>query len=251
MNCIPFHMVPLPSVGAVRDGSGDTEQRRGRGRYPYIADLRRLEELAPATPPALPQQLQEVRTPLQLQAWAQALRHHPDQEFAHYILQGIQQGFHIGFDRQVVQCRSAKRNMLSAEQNPGVVDRYLQKEREAGRIVGPLPHPVAGFQISRFGVIPKPHQPGKWRLIVDLSHPKGASVNDGIDPALCSLVYTSVDEAADRILQRGRKALLDIASAYRIVPVHPHDRPLVGMTWKGQVLVDTVLPFGLRSAPKS
>ena len=218
-----------------------------------MADLRRLEELAPANPPVIPRELQEIRTPLRLQAWSRALRHHPDQEFVRYILQGIRQGFHIGFDRQAIQCRSAKRNMLSAEQNPSVVERYLQKEREAGRIVGPLPHPIVGLQISRFGVIPKPHQPGKWRLIVDLSHPKGASVNDGIDPALCSLVYTSVDEAVDRIIQRGRKALLaklDIASAYCIVPVHPHDRPLVGMTWKGQILVDTVLPFGLRSGPK-
>ena len=119
--------------------------------------------------------------------------------------------------------------------------------------MGPLPQPGVGLHVSRFGVIPKAHQSGKWRLIVDLSHPKGASINDGIDPSLCSLSYTSVDEAANRVLQRGRGALmakLDIASAYRIVPVHPDDRPLLGMAWKGQVLVDTALPFGLRSAPK-
>ena len=41
----------------------------------------------------------------------------------------------------------------------------------------------------------KPHQPGKWRLIVDLSHPKGFSINDGIEAELCSLKYTSVEEA--------------------------------------------------------
>ena len=32
------------------------------------------------------------------------------------------------------------------------------------------------LQINEFGVIPKPHQPGKWMLIVDLSHPPGTSV---------------------------------------------------------------------------
>ena len=122
-------------------------------------------------------------------------------------------------------------------------------------MVGPLPQHIAGLHVSRFGVIPKPHQPGKWRLIVDLSHPKGASVNDGIDPELCSLVYTSVDEAVNRVLQRGRVlAKIDIASAYRIIPVHPRapadDRPLLAMRWKEQLLVDTALPFGLRSAPK-
>ena len=218
-----------------------------------MADLRRLESFTPTPVPVLPKKLCEVITPLRVEAWSRALRHHPDQEFAGYIVRGIQQGFRIGYNRRAGRCQSAKRNMLSAEQNPEVVDQYLRKEKEAGRVVGPLPQHIAGLHVSRFGVIPKPHQPGKWRLIVDLSHPKGASVNDGIDPELCSLVYTSVDEAVNRVLQRGRGALLakiDIASAYRIIPVHPHDRPLLAMRWKEQLLVDTALPFGLRSAPK-
>ena len=43
---------------------------------------------------------------------------------------------------------------------------------------------------------------------------------------------------------------MDIESAYRIVPVQPGDRPLLGMRWKGEVFFDTRLPFGLQSAPK-
>ena len=35
-----------------------------------------------------------------------------------------------------------------------------------------------------------------------------------------------------------------------MVPVHPHDRWLLGMKWEGRLYMDTVLPFGLRSAPK-
>ncbi len=56
------------------------------------------------------------------------------------------------------------------------------------------------------------------------------------------------------LIQRGRfseLAKLDVASAYRIVPGHPEDRPLLGMKWRGGVLVDSALPFGLRSTPKS
>ena len=79
----------------------------------------------------------------------------------------------------------------------------------------------------------------EWRLIVDLSHPKGASVNDGVEPELCSMKYMSVDEAVS-----------DIESAYRTVPVHPEDRWLLGMKWRGKLYVDKALPFGLRSAPK-
>ena len=49
----------------------------------------------------------------------------------------------------------------------------------------------------------KLHQPGKWRFIVDLAHPKGKSMNDGIEVELCSLRYTSVDEAVRRSMNMG------------------------------------------------
>ena len=53
--------------------------------------------------------------------------------------------------------------------------------------------------------------------MLDLSHPESFSVNDGIDKALYSLQYISVDEIGDRILQIGKGALLakaNIESAY-------------------------------------
>ena len=49
------------------------------------------------------------------------------------------------------------------------------------------------LHINRFGVIPKGHITGKWRLITDLSFPPSFSVNDGIDPELSYLVYSSVE----------------------------------------------------------
>ena len=69
---------------------------------------------------------------------------------------------------------------------------------------------------------------------------------------MCSLKYVSVDDAVRLVLDLGLGTLiakLDIESAYRIVPVHPVDRLLLGMSWKGQIYIDTVLPFGLKSAP--
>ena len=35
-----------------------------------------------------------------------------------------------------------------------------------------------------------------------------------------------------------------------MIPIHPHDQYLLGMTWQGTVYIDRRLPFGLRSAPK-
>ena len=45
-------------------------------------------------------------------------------------------------------------------------------------------------------------------------------------------------------------AKIDIKSAYRLIPVHPRDRLLLGMQWRGDLYIDGMLPFGLRSAPK-
>ena len=87
--------------------------------------------------------------------------------------------------------------MLICHENPGVVCEYLKAEWEAGRVLGPVPSGMArscGVHTNHFGVISKPNQPRKWRLIVDLSHPDGASINDGVDSTLCSLKYVSVDD---------------------------------------------------------
>ena len=51
----------------------------------------------------------------------------------------------------------------------------------------------------------------------------------------------------------GRSALLikfNLSNAYHIVPVHPDDQPLLGVSWQDEVYMDRSLPFGLRSAPK-
>ena len=203
----------------------------------------------------MPAHLCQVPSPLsaRLSTWTKRLAPHPDRDFANYILSGIEHGFRVGFEYSH-PLSSAKRNMLSASQHPKVVENYLGNERAEGRILGPInPRSVPGLHTSRFGVIPKGHSSGKWRLITDLSSPEGASVNDGISPTLCSLSYTSVDKVAKAAQRLGPGALLakvDIKSAYRLVPVHPDDRPLLGVMWKGAYYIDAMLPFGLRSAPK-
>ena len=52
-------------------------------------------------------------------------------------------------------------------------------------------------------------------------------MNDGFEPELCSLNYTSVDRAVQKILEMGvgtMMAKFNVESAYRTVPVHPDDR---------------------------
>lgn len=220
-----------------------------RGQYVYINDLRRLELHATGLGPSV----FRPATPLKLPAWQRALADHPDKHFCRYIINGIAQGFHIGCDRAVtlLPCSS---NMPSVHQQPQLVEAQIRAEVEAGRLLGPLPpHLAALVQTSPIGLIPKPHQPGKWRLIVDLSSPAGMSVNDAISPDICHMRYATVLDAVNIIQQLGRGTLLaklDLQNAYRMVPVHPDDHQLLGIRWGQEVFIDTALPFGLRSAPK-
>ena len=179
---------------------------------------------------------------------------HPNRGLVHFFLQGIACGFYIGYSLPPSKLKSAKRNMNSARTHAKIVDDYLAEEVQAGRVTGPFPsNAIPNAQVSRFGVIPKAHQSNKWRFIIDLSHPKGKSVNDGIPKHLCSMSYISVDDAIQKIVSLGRGTLLakiDIKSAFRLIPVHPADCHLLAMEWRGATYIDTCLPFGLRSAPK-
>ena len=181
------------------------------------------------------------------------MQHHPDRQFAEYIITGIAQGFRIGFQYTSHARISAKANHPSANEHPDIISYSLDTEIQKGRLLGPL-HPSIHSLIhtSSLGAIPKKHS-DKWRLILDLSHPAGHSINDGIEKPACSLTYIRVDEVVQKVLLLGRGcqlAKIDIESAFRNVPVHPQDRHLLGLSWNGNIFIEAVLPFGLRSAPK-
>ena len=112
--------------------------------------------------------------------------------------------------------------------------------------------PFLNLHLSHFGAIPKCNQPGKWHLILDLSSRAGHSVNDGIASEDYSLHYIKVDDFIAGIMQFGQGTLMtkfDVQNAYRILPVHPADRPLLGTKWQGVFYVELVLSFAIRSAP--
>ena len=186
-----------------------------------------------------------------MEEFSKELASHPDQQQVSYVLQGLQHGFRLGF-HSAHRLKPAKRNKPSALHHAHIVDAYLANEVSLGRVAGPFASsPFPRLHISSFGVIPKKGQPGKWRLIVDLSSPGGASVNDGIDPQDFSLQYIKVDQVIRMVSHHGPGALMakfDVESAYRNIPVHPDDRFLLSMRWHGQFYIDLSLPFGLHSA---
>ena len=148
------------------------------GVYRYTEDLLALERASQsAISIDLPECCQHIITPLRVDKWEAYLQLHPDREFASFLLRGMVHGYHIGCNYSNAVILSAESNMPAAHAHAEVVVKYLHKELELGRIAS-VPHESSSLiHTSSFGVIPKKNQPGKWRLIVDLSSPHGASVS--------------------------------------------------------------------------
>ena len=101
------------------------------------------------------------------------LENHPNQPQVSFVLEGLLKGFRVGYNYSH-KLKSASRNKPSAYAHPEIVNAYLANKVSLGRVAGPFDFPpLPGLHISSFGVIPKKGQPGKWRLIVDLSSPYG------------------------------------------------------------------------------
>ena len=138
-------------------------------------------------------------------AWE--LRFHPQRPQVDFVLDGIRHGFKLGFSPSQ-KLKSAKKNKPSVDQHASVIDAYLANEVSLGRVAG------------------------KWRLIVDLSSPSGASVNDGISADEFTLHYITVDQIIRSVSRLGKGALMakfGVESAYRNVLVHPSDHHLLGI----------------------
>ena len=75
-------------------------------------------------------------TPIKVDRFQHELGHHPNPDKVAYVVQGLHDGFHLGFHYST-SLKSAAGNMASALLNPQVVDNYLQSELQMGRVADP------------------------------------------------------------------------------------------------------------------
>ena len=97
-----------------------------------------------------------------------------------------------------------------------------------------------------------PKKDGSYRIILDLSSPRGLAVNEGISRENFSVKHASFDDAVEMVQAMGSEifmAKLDIRHAFRLCPVRPDQWGLLGYCWQDKFFVDTRLPFGSRSSP--
>ena len=84
----------------------------------------------------------------------------PKQTFSRLFIDGVAEGFCIGFKQQSESLQSAKWNLICALQNPDTVKSYLTEEVSAGHVAGPFSRSSVPHALSAsLGVIPKKPQP--------------------------------------------------------------------------------------------
>ena len=78
-----------------------------------------------------------------------------------------------------VKFQQDRTNHPSAINYPDHVDTYLKEEIKQGALVGPFKNPMANLHVSPFMTREKSDSVNR-RVIVDLSWPKGGSINDWV-----------------------------------------------------------------------
>lgn len=170
---------------------------------------------------------------------------YPDQNLAEELMDGFKNGFSLHYTGP--RLPSDAKNLQSVNTNMDIVREKITNEVKNGRMAGPFQfRPMSTLRVSPLGLIPK-KTPGEFRLIHHLSYPEGCSVNDFIDPEICSVQYTSFDEAVNMVQDLGSGCLLgkaDIKSAFRLLPISPRDFDQLGFKLDGQFYFDKCLTMG-------
>lgn len=176
-----------------------------------------------------------------------------DVEKVNYLVDGFLHGFHLHCQIQPDDFKTSCKNLTSCFDYPEAVNEKIRKELNSGRLSGPFSQPpFEQFHISPIGIVEK-KTPGKFRLIHHLSSPKGFSVNDSIPDAERKVEYSSIQDAISCIKKQKTNSFLakcDIESAFRIIPIHPDDRHVLGFHWQSQFYFDKCLPMGLSESCK-
>jgi hypothetical protein len=188
-------------------------------------------------------------------AWERWLRRepaYPEEKIAR-LVSAIRHGVEIGYEGDRERQRTFPRNSPTTE-DPRVaalISEAIATDVQEGYKSGPHDQPpFTPFHVSPLSGVPKGDNGEKIRVIHNLSHPFGGdSINSGIprEPYL----MMCFEDALAGIRRLGRGTLLskfDIRAAFKLVPVRPADRPLLGLIWQGKYYYECVLPFGLRTS---
>ena len=192
----------------------------------------------------------EARIPivsgLNVKMWEKYLQDYPDDRLIQYIT--------FGFPLSI-QSRSQLHNTdvcndHSALQYPNDIQKYLQKEIDLGAMLGPknaVNHPE--YHCSP--LMSRPKEGDSRRVILDLSYPRGNSLNDKVskdcfEGNLFALKLPSIDIVVQDIIDTQNDPVIfkvDVARAFRNLPVDPADSLKFGLKVNNQYFLDKSVAF--------
>lgn len=142
-------------------------------------------------------------------------------------------------------------NLKSCRDHPDIVQEKINAELRPNRTKGPFSEPpFPETKISPIGISQK-KAPGQFRPIHHVSFPSGSSVNDFIDPAWATVKYASFDDVVECLIKLGRytqMAKTDNDSAFRLIPIHLFDHPLLAFKFGSAFYYVSYLPFSASSS---
>ena len=194
-----------------------------------------------------------VRVPsgLCISAWREYLADYNDP----HLVDFLEFGWPVNFYRGAPLVSTAT-NHPSATRYPTHIEHYIAVEIDHGALARPFTTPPIPF-LHISPLMTRDKRDSQWRrVILDLSWPQGAAVNDGVrgdwyldGPATIRL--PTVEYMEQRLLALGPGAYLyktDLARGYRQLRVDPADWPLLGFAHAGHYYMDICQPFGLRTS---
>ena len=137
-------------------------------------------------------------------------------------------------------------NAVSACKNGRFVTDNIVTWLKSGYASGPFASPpLDEFRVNPLLAV---SQPGKVRVVVNVSLPEGKSFNSNMDINKIEKVsMTSAKEFGDVMLKAGKNAIFsksDLVAAYKQVPCEIDDLRYQGFAWLGKYFVETRQIFG-------
>jgi hypothetical protein len=177
-----------------------------------------------------------------------ALGHHDQQ-----IFELLRYGCPLDIDKEI-KITNQVVNHTSAIKYPNDIDKYIRDEISAGALVSIENNELECVHFSP--LMSRPKEGATRRVIIDLSWPREAlaSVNSCVQENVYlkvpfQLQLPTVDNICKLINAYDEPVSLfkiDLARAFRQVPIDPLDVAYLGIEWQNNKFVDTALPFGYR-----
>ena len=188
-----------------------------------------------------------LHTPLNIPHWDFYLQDYPDKRLCHYLRFGFPLGLEGSAGAKL--CNTHIKNHSSAIQYPEAVNTFIKDELAEGAMLGPFSSPPRGLHCSP--MLTREKDGGKRRVVLDLSFPRGTSVNDFAhsgcyDNVAYKLKFPSTDDICNAVMQCSDPYIskIDISRAFRHMHIDPLDAIKLGIHWEGAYYVDIRCAFG-------